>query len=90
MSLQREQTIYKLFFGHLKTEDGNGLLLTERHMLGNVQYKRCLSHRRTRRHQDQIRTLQTGEFVIQINEACRNSGYRSFCLRRFFYHFQRI
>ena len=36
MSLQREQTIYKLFFGHLKTEDGNGLLLTERHMLGTV------------------------------------------------------
>ena len=33
MGFQREQTVYKLFFGHLETEDRHCQILPESHML---------------------------------------------------------
>ena len=59
-------------------------------MLGNVQYERRLTHRRTRGNQNQVRRLQTRGTIIQIDEACRNTGYVTVTLCRVLDFFKRI
>ena len=90
MGFQRKQTVHKLFFGHLKTKDGHSKILPERHVLGNIEHKRGLSHGRARCDQHQIRPLKAGKLVIQVNKAGGNTGDGSLCLRRAFNHVQRI
>ena len=71
--LQGQQTVHQLLLGHLQTEHCYGHIVVKRHILGNVQNKSRLTHRRSRRHQDQIRRLKSGSLIIQINKTCRDS-----------------
>ena len=47
------------------------------HILCDVQYKRCFSHRWTRCDQYQVGRLQTGSPVVQIDKSGWNTCYRS-------------
>ena len=47
MRFHGQQTVYQLFLGHLKTENCYCDILAKSHILGDIQYKSSLSHRRT-------------------------------------------
>ena len=54
MGFHRQQTVHELFLGHFQTEDRNGDILAERHILCDIQNERRLSHGRTGRYQHQV------------------------------------
>ena len=60
------------------------------HILCDVQYKRCFSHRWTRCDQYQVGRLQTGSPVVQIDKSGWNTCYRSGSLCCIFNLLQRI
>ena len=78
LGFQGEQTVYQLFFGHLKTEDRYGLPFLKSHILGYIQDESRFSHRRTGCNQNEIRWLKTGSFIIQIDKTGRNTCNGSF------------
>ena len=90
MRFQRKQTVHQLFLGHLETEYGDRQILPEGNVLRDIKYKRSLTHGRTRGDQDQIRPLQTGELIVKVDKAGRDSRDRSLGLGRLFDHIQGI
>ena len=83
MRFHCQKSVHQLFLWHFQTEYGNCDILSECHILCNVQYKGCFPHGRTGCDQHQIRRMHTGCFIIQIHKACGNTCYRTFKLRRF-------
>ena len=58
---------------HLQTEDRDGLLGPDADILRDVQGERGLTDRRTGRHDNQVRALEAGRHLVEINETRRNS-----------------
>ena len=78
VGLHGQHTVYQLLLRHLQTEDQAGLLSPDRDIISNIQYERRLSHRRAGSDQDQIRRLEAGHPVIEIDKSGRKTRYRGF------------
>ena len=78
VGLHRQHTVYQLLLRHLQTEDQAGLLSPDRDIVRNIQYERRLTHRRAGSDQDQIRRLEAGHPVIEIDKSGRKTRYRGF------------
>ena len=78
VGLHGQHTVYQLLLRHLQTEDQAGLLSPDRDIVRNIQYERRLSHRRAGSDQDQIRRLEAGHPVIEIDKSGRKTRYRGF------------
>ena len=72
-----EETVDQLFLTHFQTEYGDALTGVKGHILGNIQNKCCLTHGRPGSYKYKVRRLHSRRPVIQINEACGNTGYAS-------------
>ena len=83
MGFHSKKSVNQLFFGHFQTEDCHCHILTECHILSNIQNKSRLSHRRTSCNKHQIRSMHARRFIVQIHKACRDSGDRSLKLGSF-------
>lgn len=88
--LHRQHTVDQLFLRHFQAEYHARKPFFDRHMLDDIQNKRRLTHRRTRRNQNKIGRLESRRPVIQIDKSGRNTRDGAVALRRRLNLFQNI
>src|SRR5258706_8541837 len=69
-----EQAHGELIGAHLHTENRDWNSFLDRHVLGDIQGKCRLSHRRSSSNDDQLALLKPGGFPVQIGESGRQAG----------------
>ena len=85
-----QETLDELLPRHLEGEDRHGHLTVDCRVGGNVEAERGLSHRRARRHDDEIAGLKAVGHRVQICEPAGDSLYRFIASMARFYALHRV
>ena len=72
--LGREHAHEQLLLRHLEAEDADGLAGLDAAVQRDVQHEARLAHRRPRRDDDEVRLLEAGRHLVEIDEAARHAG----------------
>jgi hypothetical protein len=75
--LAREHALDERVLAHLEREEGDALLLGDRHVLRDVERERRLAHRRASRDDHQVRRLEPARHLVEVAEPRRDPGHRA-------------
>ena len=67
-----EHTQRKFRLRHFEAEEENRFALFHRHEVGDIRRERRLTHRRTRRDNDELRTVESSEHRVEFDETRRH------------------
>ena len=70
----REHALHERFLTHFEREERNRNIVLDGRVLRDVEHERGLSHRRSRRDDDEVGRLETRRQLIHVLESARHTG----------------